>query len=103
MDVGEGREGSSVEIKDDEKLDEECESGDLLASASQLKMSRQKTVDPSKMGNMQCKNSDGKLLEGLALQPQKSAKLALGATQPDNVKSNSRKKHNRRTAKEINR
>ena len=98
----------SNELEDDDEMssspedDEEGNgSGEMLAGQA-LKMARQKTVDPSKMGNIQgmkamLDESGNELMDGLTLKAQKSAK------QSEHLKSSNRKKHNRRTAKEINR
>lgn len=62
-------------------------------------LNKQKTVDPSKMGNHDSRMLDES--ESLSLKPQKSMKpMGHGG---NSSKSNQRKKHNRRTAKEINR
>jgi len=60
-------EDESFSERDEVGADESDSGETLLARASQLQMSRQKTVDPSKMGAMHGKNSSGKLIEGLTL------------------------------------
>ena len=99
----------SNELEDDDEMSSSPEddedgngSGEMLAGQALLKMARQKTVDPSKMGNIQgmkamLDESGNELMDGLTLKAQKSAK------QSEHLKSSNRKKHNRRTAKEINR
>ena len=80
--------------------DDEGDSGEMIARGTPLKMNKQKTVDPSKMGNMlemkaMLEEEDSEM-DGLALHGQSSARQ-------DHLKNSNRKKHNRRTAKEINR
>ena len=61
-------------------------------------MQKQQTVDPSKMGNHESNSLES---EQLGIKPQKSMNKANGMSSAQ--KNHHRKKHNRRTAKEINR
>ena len=63
-------------------------------------MAKQKTLDPAKLGSVAASLVDGAQVDGLALKTQKSAKHQ---EHHMSNKNSSRKKHNRRTAKEINR
>ena len=72
-----------------------------MPSSIGLVLAKQKTIDPTRMGGMQ----EMRLLEDesggdLTVTKQKSHKQRTELTQDQ---KNARKKHNRRTAKEINR
>ena len=67
---------SELEEDDDDEMSSSPEedeggngSGEILAGKASLKMARQKTVDPSKMGNIQAMldESGNELMDGLTL------------------------------------